>query len=298
MTYDNDKKSIDLGDAFDMFFRSTDPVNCPITACKLMSQGCDSDYLGRYMTMKQSAPWTMTTQLNRAVGYSETVCIKCSNSAASISHDNFVVTQARNDGAGFLWMFIVLAGLFLAIVIIMLACCYMKHLEDRANIKWRREHMEKKLQQIDKAPKRSRRNTMTSHPSSTFTDLGRIRNDDKDMDSNYKNPKKRNSMYVRHDLGAGGVKSPPRKQARTNADLMGTAAVGGVAAVAAGPRRASLRASRSGGGLAATQSHQMNGGPSPGDESLEDGGYGSRRALLRKESKLEEDRGIRDSLSA
>lgn len=46
-------------------------------------------------------------------------------------------------------------------------------------------------------------------------------------------------MYVKHNIGAAGVKSPPR----TNEELMSTPAMGGVAAVAEGARRASMKGS-------------------------------------------------------
>lgn len=78
------------------YFTNTNSVLCgALTGCTLHAAGCSGAYVSGKLTIT-SAGQIEATQ-NVQAGYTETVCVKCFNTAGdSIQKDNWVFTQTLN----------------------------------------------------------------------------------------------------------------------------------------------------------------------------------------------------------
>jgi hypothetical protein len=81
-----------------VFFENADGLNCPITSCSILAVGCGTAYPPGELSISGSFPFTVTSNKNVLVGWTETVCIECSNALQTITFDNYVVTQNRDCG--------------------------------------------------------------------------------------------------------------------------------------------------------------------------------------------------------
>jgi hypothetical protein len=77
------------------FFQNSDTTNCPVTACTLYASPCPTAYATTYSSGKQLmsgiSPWGITANKNILAGWTETVCISCTNGAQTIIKDNYIV---------------------------------------------------------------------------------------------------------------------------------------------------------------------------------------------------------------
>ena len=71
------------------------------TSCVLKAAGCNSAYVPGQVSIAATSPWGISAPRNINAGYSETICIYCSNTAigAAIQLDGFIVSQTANGGA-------------------------------------------------------------------------------------------------------------------------------------------------------------------------------------------------------
>ena len=83
--------------------------------------------------------WRLISQTNVQDGYRETVCFKCTTSEASVSADNYVFWQEPMAEDNLLTIVIIVAGVFLAVIILVLGFFYKSYLEKLENIKYRRK---------------------------------------------------------------------------------------------------------------------------------------------------------------
>jgi hypothetical protein len=51
------------------------------------------------VNMGDSSPWDMTAEKDRAAGYSQSLCVSCTNGAQNITIDDWVVTQTASPCA-------------------------------------------------------------------------------------------------------------------------------------------------------------------------------------------------------
>ena len=95
MTYDHVTTSESIGDWATFFTKAG--AGCAVTSCIVMAAGCTAAYTGNKFTLTLTTPFAINAKKDVAGGYSETVCIKCTNDAGGLSlqtitHDNFVVS--------------------------------------------------------------------------------------------------------------------------------------------------------------------------------------------------------------
>jgi hypothetical protein len=86
MTYDH-LTTTELVGGWSLLFVSSDQTNCAISACLVMAQGCLSVYGGNKLTIGSTNPFTITARKDYNPGYTETVCIKCTNDAGALTLD-------------------------------------------------------------------------------------------------------------------------------------------------------------------------------------------------------------------
>ena len=63
------------------FFVNADSTNCAITSCTVFLADCSSAYTSGLISMASSSPFAMTANRNEVGGYTETVCVSCTNGA-------------------------------------------------------------------------------------------------------------------------------------------------------------------------------------------------------------------------
>jgi hypothetical protein len=72
-----------LSAGWSSFFKNSELLNCPITSCTLLGNGCSNSYETAYpngqLSINTSSPFTLTTNKNIPTGFTETVCIQCHN---------------------------------------------------------------------------------------------------------------------------------------------------------------------------------------------------------------------------
>ena len=76
LTYNTGTPTSDLG-GWTIFVTNADTTNCAITSCVLKESGCGSAYSAGELTI--TSPWTVTANQNVQAGYSEPVCVSCTN---------------------------------------------------------------------------------------------------------------------------------------------------------------------------------------------------------------------------
>ena len=69
-----------LGD-YTNAFTNSESTDCPITSCSMKAQNCISAYVPGQLAMGASTPWALTANKNVFGGYTETVCLECTNGA-------------------------------------------------------------------------------------------------------------------------------------------------------------------------------------------------------------------------
>ena len=89
LTYD--ASTIDTIGQVSDFVVNSDATNCPVTTCGLYAAGCTTPYATAYpsehLVIESATPWTITARRNNYHGYTETVCVKCTNSPSYITFD-------------------------------------------------------------------------------------------------------------------------------------------------------------------------------------------------------------------
>lgn len=78
------------------FFDNSNPENCPITSCELLKNGC-VDANPEDSLKIDPTDFQITSTVNKANGYNQNLCIKCTNGddnypRQTLSYDNFRVT--------------------------------------------------------------------------------------------------------------------------------------------------------------------------------------------------------------
>ena len=76
--------------------QNSDATNCGITSCSIKTSGCSGAYSPGQLSMAGSTPWAITANQNIQNGYTETVCVSCTNGLDTYSYFNFIVTQIRD----------------------------------------------------------------------------------------------------------------------------------------------------------------------------------------------------------
>ena len=81
LTYNAATTTQDIAAGNSGFFVNSEPVNCLLTSCSLLSyaSGTCGTYSGRIRIPVNSSPWTINADKNVNLGYSETFCISCTN---------------------------------------------------------------------------------------------------------------------------------------------------------------------------------------------------------------------------
>lgn len=80
-------------DGFTGFFQNNRESQCPIQKCTLLESGCKKPYEGQNVKMGESAPYTISTQYNKILGFSENLCIQCTNGEQIVDQDEFKIEQ-------------------------------------------------------------------------------------------------------------------------------------------------------------------------------------------------------------
>ena len=80
ITYSASATLLDYVDNYDKIFTHSDPTNCPVTSCTLMTNGCGSGLTvstSFYLTAA-STPWSVKMKQNVLIGWGEIdFCYKC-----------------------------------------------------------------------------------------------------------------------------------------------------------------------------------------------------------------------------
>jgi len=73
-------------------------VNCPTSSCSLQTyaSGTCGTYSGRIRIPVNSSPWTINADKNVNLGYTESMCISCTNGIQTIIYPNYAVSQTEN----------------------------------------------------------------------------------------------------------------------------------------------------------------------------------------------------------
>ena len=81
-----------------MIVISSDTFNrCNVTNCTLQdATDCEAEYIGKFVSMNETAPWPITAKSSVDFGYVEQVCIKCTNNKTAVSTQVINVTQNVN----------------------------------------------------------------------------------------------------------------------------------------------------------------------------------------------------------
>jgi hypothetical protein len=74
------------------YFGNTDTNNCGITSCTLYESDC-STALSNPVSMAGVSPFDVTALKNVLAGYSQTMCVSCTNGAQTVHKDNWSVSQ-------------------------------------------------------------------------------------------------------------------------------------------------------------------------------------------------------------
>jgi hypothetical protein len=91
LIYDSITTTGSLGD-WTTYFVNADTVNCDITSCVLKAQGCLTAYSPGNLVIAGSMPFAITATKNIPAGWSETVCVECTNAQDIQQLDSYVVT--------------------------------------------------------------------------------------------------------------------------------------------------------------------------------------------------------------
>ena len=94
--YNTSPNTITVSTSWSNFFQTSDSTNCPITSCSLSLRGCTGS--PTYSSMSSSSPFGITSQRNVQAGYTEQLCVTCTNLQDSINYDLLVVEQ-KNCGS-------------------------------------------------------------------------------------------------------------------------------------------------------------------------------------------------------
>jgi hypothetical protein len=76
---------------WDSYLTNSDTSNCPITTCSLFEAGC-STLLSSPVSMEASTPWDVTALTNFPAGYTQSMCVECTNGAQTVQIDNWSMT--------------------------------------------------------------------------------------------------------------------------------------------------------------------------------------------------------------
>ena len=83
---------------WDTFFANSDAANCPVTSCTLYGFDCSTAYATAYtgpeMSVAASTPFVITAMNDNAAGWTEAVCVSCTNGAQAITYSTFTVIQS------------------------------------------------------------------------------------------------------------------------------------------------------------------------------------------------------------
>jgi len=80
---------------YNSFFKVLDEVYCYLTTCAIRNPGC-GPYSGSRITISGITPFAISMPQNVVEGWTETICIECSNGQQTEQYDNFIVTQIRD----------------------------------------------------------------------------------------------------------------------------------------------------------------------------------------------------------
>ena len=77
--------------AFANLFSQVNEVDCgALTTCEVLPVGCTGTYSGRAAVVANTGALSITQNVD--AGYTETLCVKCSNAAgSSVQHDNWKI---------------------------------------------------------------------------------------------------------------------------------------------------------------------------------------------------------------
>ena len=73
---------------------NTDEDNCPVLKCEVKKregENCVAYPADGKVKMRSAAPWTITYQNNEVEGYSEDLCIECSNESKTVTTAHRVI---------------------------------------------------------------------------------------------------------------------------------------------------------------------------------------------------------------
>ena len=81
-------------------FTNVNNVDCGVfTACVLKPSGCGAGSYSGKAQLGASPNFAMSITQNFDAGYTETLCVECSNAAGStIQKDGWIIEQTRNCG--------------------------------------------------------------------------------------------------------------------------------------------------------------------------------------------------------
>ena len=73
-------------------FENLDYVNCGVvSSCSLKTDDCSGPYTPGEITMAASSPWAITATSTDRNGWTETICVECTNGPSTITHPSFIV---------------------------------------------------------------------------------------------------------------------------------------------------------------------------------------------------------------
>ena len=79
------------------FMTSTSSPTCDPTSCTLYGAGCSTAYATAYpggkTSIAGSTPWAITAARNENAGWTETICVLCTNGQDTQQTDNFYLQQ-------------------------------------------------------------------------------------------------------------------------------------------------------------------------------------------------------------
>jgi len=74
------------------FMQNSDATNCGITSCLIKRPACNAAYVPGELSIAGSSPWAITANQNIQAGYTETICVECTNGAEIQIYDNYIIT--------------------------------------------------------------------------------------------------------------------------------------------------------------------------------------------------------------
>jgi hypothetical protein len=78
--------------SLDVHFGNTDTTCCPITSCLLYENDCITP-MSSPVSMEGTSPWGIEALKDLSAGYTQTLCVKCSNGDQEIEVNGWTITQ-------------------------------------------------------------------------------------------------------------------------------------------------------------------------------------------------------------